>query len=98
MKIKIELSNSESGEWDTEIEVDLIPYDEIFAAKNPNLPIGEMFVGQFALDDHDIDIDIGKGTTVSINVHYHEKENSAVLSGPAGAFERKPTVLNPATI
>ena len=78
MKIKIELSNSESGDWEPEREVELIPYDEIFAAKNPNLPVGEMFAGQFSLDDYDIDI--GKGVIVSINVHYYEKENSAVLS------------------
>ena len=78
MKIKIELGSTESQEWGDGYEVELAPYSDIFAIENPGLPVGDMFVGQFSLNDHDIEID--DGTYVSVSINYHENENHALIA------------------
>lgn len=77
MKIRTEIGNRDTKEWEDPFFIDLAPYSRIFAVEYPDLPTYPGIDDTMAIKDYSVDI-LGQ-TSVEVTVYHHVPNNAVSI-------------------
>lgn len=77
MRLRAIIGNPETGNWETESVIDMVPYAEVFRKKYPGLPAPDSFDDQLAVEDHELEL--LNEIAVLVTAHYDKARNTISL-------------------